>query len=250
MDFKMKKYIFIISVLICTINLGFSQESNSEQDTDSFYEVSLSYAKPLGEYKFQLNEENNVGYALPGLNISLSAKNYISSYFGFKYNANILLNSVDKSFYYLQANGQSTTLKLGMWKNLNISLGPIFHTNYMKNSTYFEISAMVGINSVNRPKVVYTTLENGQVNSANTIKNGFGIGFSVIPEIAMHTKISKRSYLKIFINYFLAPSYIEYKSQYLFYKEFEGELIPVYVVNSYEENLIISAFNLGVGISF
>jgi len=243
----MKKY--LTSILLLVAVFSYSQENEIQEEQNSYYEVNLAYSRPTGEYKFWPIDENK-GYALSGININLTAKNYLSSFWGFKYSANIIVNPVDKSFYYREANGVTSTLRIGTWKNLNFSLGPIFHTKNINNSTYFEISTQLGINSLNRPKVNYTEYENGQVHSANTIKNGFGIGFSIIPEVAFYTKLSSEKYLKVFFNYFLAPSYTEYKSQFLFYKEFENEMIPVYVVNSYEESIVISAFNLGVGISF
>ena len=73
---------------------------------------------------------------------------------------------------------------------------------------------------------------------------------AIFPEIALVQKMSNGNELKFFINYYYAPSFVEYKKQHLFLDTALNPPDYIWSVNDFTENLNVSAVNLGVGIIF
>jgi hypothetical protein len=240
----MKNIVLFVNTIIL-VTSGFLQ---AQQDTSSNkrYEIAIGFCKPLGTYQYA-PQGNNVAYAQNGIYASVAAKSNINDFFGFKYSASVLINPAhDDIFSGVIVTG--STLSVKNWINSVFGIGTFFRIG--SENSRLELGINLGMMALSRPKISYNEYVNGSLSGGDYSKNGIGYGFAIFPEIALVQKMSNGNELKFFINYYYAPSFVEYKKQNFFLDTTLNPHDFVWRVSNYSENLNVSVVNVGVGIIF
>lgn len=240
----MKKYVFFtfILTLFSSCYLNAQQDSSSNKN----YEIAIGFCKPLGTYQY-IVQGDNVAYAQNGIYASVAAKNSFNDFLGFKYSASVLINPAHDDIF----SGSivyGSTLSVKNWINSVFGIGSFFCIG--SENTRLELGLNIGLMALSRPKISYNEYDGGSLSGGDYTKHGIGFGFAIFPEIALIQKMSNGNELKFFINYYYAPSFVEYKQQHLFLDTALNPPDFVWTVNDFSDKLKVSAANVGVGIIF
>ncbi len=244
---KINSHILIFAILVILSNNAYSQTQNDSTKSEYSFEIGVGFCKPTGSYLYSPGFDNTA-YALSGISLFIAAKNDLKSHVGFKYLASAFINPADNAIYSNNWDSSGNTLSVKSWTNINFGIGPYIY--YQTEDTRIEAGLSIGLLTLNRPKITYLVYENGSVIGGDKYKKGIGFGFCFIPEVSISQKISDRSSLKIFLNYQIAPSYVEYKKQHYFIVMEDGFEKYIWNVSSFTDNILVSTMNLGIGITF
>ncbi|MDD2386780.1 MAG: hypothetical protein PHP52_08345 [Bacteroidales bacterium] len=237
---KNKILLIIIVGSICLNALGQVYPAKNDSTFTFYTEIGISASLPQAEFKYYSGGPNT-GYAKPGGGIYVSAKAYQNKFLGYCLNLNATINPADNSFY----DRTNDTLKadIGMWKNINFSIGPILYAN--SENILLELKLPIGFNTVSRPEVlVYNYYANsGTINRLYKYTSGHSIGWCVTPEIAMIFKINDNLQLKFFSYYLISNVTLNYQ---LIYGDPQTSTSPITNAVEHEQKIKIRSINAGI----
>ncbi len=234
--------LFTFSIFVATSSLSAQQDSTSNKR----YEIAIGFCKPLGTYQYAA-QADNVAYAQNGIYAAFAAKNKFSDFFGFKYSVSVLINPAHNEIF-SGAVVDGSTLSVKNWINSVFGIGTFYIAG--NENSRLELGFNIGLMALSRPKISYNEYVAGSLSGGDYTKSGIGYGFAIFPEIALVQKMENGKELKFFINYYFAPSFVEYKQQHLFLDTALNPPDYIWTLTNYSENLNVSAVNLGVGIIF
>lgn len=232
----LKRIMAIIFLVITLVSTGYSQEieKKKKKKASTYFEIGTGLSIPQIRVK-NTPYDKGKGYSHIGFNVDLNATTKIRDTWGIKYNVSMMICPADKDYIGNNYTYGYNNLKIGSWTNFHFGLGPFARLN--KNNISLELGLTAGLLSSSVPVILHKNIVDNSVSSTRVLHSGFGLGFSLLPNFAIYYKITKKNYLKIFINYLFTPSKIKIK-----YND--------RIVKDYNETHFLSNLNIGVGITF
>jgi len=212
----MKKITLISVAIIFGINSFAQQEISTIKDFE--LELSIGFNKPLGKYLYKFGTDNE-GFAKNGLMLNFAVKQNFNNFFGLKFSVGAMINPVNSDYFHLNVFLPDVRAEFGKWFNIVIAAGPYFYL--LSKDNIFELSLSPCLINAGSPPVFYARYDNNlnEIVYKNEYARGNGLSLGVNPEFSLIQDIASNKKLKIFFNYLLSKSNIEYENRVYFKDE-------------------------------
>ncbi len=241
----MKKIAFIISAAFILVINSYAQKKITETK-DFQLELSVGLNKPLGKYLYKFGTDNE-GFAKNGLMLNFAVKQNFNNFFGLKFSVGAMINPVNSDYFHLNVFLPDVRAEFGKWFNIVIAAGPYFYL--LSKDNIFELSLSPCLINAGSPPVFYARYDNNlnEIVYKNEYSRGNGLSLGVNPEFSLIQDIASNKKLKIFFNYLLSKSNIEYENR-VYFKDENDEY--KWVTHEKTRSVQIQAIIIGVGLIF
>jgi hypothetical protein len=209
-----------------------NKSSKKNKNVSTYFEFGVGMSIPQTNTKSSPYGKG-VGYSHIGVVTDFNAVMRIKKFWGIKYNISTIICQPDKEYILNNSNYGYKNNVVGSWVNIHLGFSPFVRLKKDKYS--FEFGISTGLLSSSVPVVKHLLISENKVLYTKNLHSGFGLGFSIMPNIAAYYKLSKKHDLKLFLSYLISSINIKYNDLLL---------------DKYEVKHILSNLNVGVGISF